>query len=189
MGGELVNHFKTNDQIGLVGVAGSFNIPPLPYPWFLEDEYVFLNINQYEKDELIFKKRYKEQNNRQIKVLDGVFLACEKYKFDEIKFSNNLLGYHCYDIDISIRFAEKYLNTLLSEVIINHFSLGNFNKDWYKEALKCWTNNKEIIKKQSNFTLLSLRYYNYFLKKLEFSFMKRCVLLWKAVLKSYFCKR
>ena len=63
-----------------------------------------------------------------------------------------LTGLHCYDLDFSLQIAisKQYRNYICcsNEVLIEHFSLGSFNLDWFKETIRLhklkWSNSLPI---------------------------------------------
>lgn len=60
----------------------------------------------------------------------------EKYPFDE----ENLTGFHCYDLDFSMQIfsSGQYKNYVCTspKVLIEHFSIGNYNGSWCKETIR-----------------------------------------------------
>lgn len=60
----------------------------------------------------------------------------EKHPFDE----EMLTGFHCYDLDFSLQIAStgQYRNYVCTspKVLIEHFSEGNYNRNWCQETIR-----------------------------------------------------
>lgn len=134
--------FKEADNPGIIGVAGSTIISKTPAGWYnfyLKNENrfylyqrgvdnnpgdIFLNINPL--------------NEKLSKVLavDGVLMFVKRKVWEEFRFDGtNFNEFHYYDIDFSARISEKYINYVSYNFLIEHYSIGNLNKSWIKNAL------------------------------------------------------
>lgn len=68
-----------------------------------------------------------------VQVLDGCFLACLASVWQKLKFSNNLEGYHYYDVDFSLRAHNQgCFVTVLYGLGVEHMSSGRLNAAWVK---------------------------------------------------------
>lgn len=64
-------------------------------------------------------------------ILDGLFIASTKLAWEETKFSEDYLtGFHGYDIDFSLKNFLLGKNVVIYNILLEHFSLGSFNKQW-----------------------------------------------------------
>lgn len=79
----------------------------------------------------------------EVVALDGLGLFVRKelwrqYPFDEVL----LTGFHCYDVDftLQIAFDGRYKNYVChsSEVLIEHFSQGSYNREWCRSTVKMY---------------------------------------------------
>lgn len=69
-------------------------------------------------------------------VLDGVFMASLRTAWEETKFSEEYLtGFHGYDIDFSLKNFKKGRVIVIYDLLIEHLSLGSFNKSWIDAQL------------------------------------------------------
>lgn len=70
-------------------------------------------------------------------VLDGACMFMRKEVWDENRFDENICsGFHGYDIDICIQVVQAgYVNYVCGTCWIEHFSEGNFNKEWAKTII------------------------------------------------------
>lgn len=130
-GVKLILHLQ-QPETGLIGVAGGTYIPVAPSSWTTDKEHNFINIiqNNKERDKPTLSKNI--QKNTPVLTIDGVFMSMKKSIFDEFRFSNYLKGYHGYDLDLSLRLSKKYKNYVTSDILIEHFSEGNPDENWYK---------------------------------------------------------
>jgi len=129
--GKVVLAYLNRQNTGICGLAGSakqFNLP-IGYETGLK-KYRHIYV-KHQNDELIEPglKPHK------VKTLDGVFLAMTKHLWKLFKFDSSIEGFHCYDLDISLRVSIDYQNYVLPEIIIHHLSIGQFNNAWVKSIL------------------------------------------------------
>lgn len=153
-------------HVGLIGVAGSKIKTSLPTGWTsgLGRTYDLMTAVQNgssSTDE--FENINKSDPPISVKVIDGLFIACKKKTWQEVKFNDQIKGFHFYDIDFSLRVADKYQNFLLPTLKIAHFSEGNFNDSWIKAAIRFHQDGKRrytfdaVSKKQQDI----IRFYWY----------------------------
>lgn len=137
-GQKLKSKFNANN-IGIMGLAGSIKKFKLPTGFDMgikKYRHIFVkhHINEKIKNKTLNKLE-------KVKTLDGVFLAMNKDVWKELKFNEQIDGYHFYDLDISLRASGKYQNFVISDIPILHNSMGRFNNSWIKASLKFHNNN------------------------------------------------
>ena len=133
-GEKLINHLE-DPETGIIGLAGSDYVPVAPSGWFVKGHsYIHLlqNNKSHTQPELI---NATTQNKQSVFALDGVFLAMKKEKFEDFRFDEKIAGFHAYDLDISLRFAKKYQNYVIGDILIEHFSNGNPDKAFFEENI------------------------------------------------------
>lgn len=130
-GEKLIEHLA-DPGTGVIGIAGSDYVPHAPCGWNVYDNrHLHYNFIQSDKTSTISKHSQKlEKNKQKVYAIDGVFIACTRKKYNEILFNENIKGYHGYDLDFSLRMAEKYNNYVTGFILVEHFSLGNTDKNW-----------------------------------------------------------
>jgi hypothetical protein len=137
-GENLVSHFNKTYNLGLIGVAGSQVKLQLPTGWGHHiREKNKLNILQLTKDGTPYK--ISTQGNSKIdfvKVVDGVFMVTKKAIWEEYNFDENVTGYHFYDIDFSVTVGQKYKVAVVYDILLEHFSHGNYGDEWIEAAIK-----------------------------------------------------
>jgi len=137
-GKRILEMFKKNDNLGIIGLAGSKIKSSLPTGWGTGiDTYDRINLVQVDKDGDSFHcSRSGIKNYEDIKVLDGVFLFTKWSIWNEFKYDESIEGFHIYDIDFSLRVTQKYQGIVFYDLLLAHFSNGSYNSDWIKKNLE-----------------------------------------------------
>lgn len=128
--GKTLTSSLEHPNIGCISVAGSNYIPNAPVGWWFSKSADFRYLLQNNIDH----KTINEDKN--VLLVDGVFIAIQKQKYLEFKFNDNLKGFHAYDVDFSQRVSQKYQNLITSKILINHFSTGKPDSNWFFDIIK-----------------------------------------------------
>lgn len=88
-------------------------------------------------------KAYLERPFEEVVTLDGLGIFVRKELWKQYPFDETLLtGFHCYDIDFSLQILHdgRYKNYVCcsNQVLIEHFSKGNYNKGWYTDTIRLY---------------------------------------------------
>jgi hypothetical protein len=163
----LIDTFKNDSELGLIGLAGCKYKSRLPSGWFSGSDILdCCNISHLDKHGVRQIMHYNPDDNKllqEVVVLDGVLLVCPKEVWQEIKFDDKLLkGFHLYDLDFSFRVAEKYKVAVSYAINLIHLTQGgSFGNEWLNHTLlwhhkmssklpaitqDCIVNNKKIDK-------------------------------------------
>lgn len=184
-GNLLINHLQ-KENIGVIGVAGSNYVPKAPIGWHLPDNrFNFLNLIQNNKSTTNPKLFSNIITPKHVFAIDGVFMALKRSIYLDYFFDDNLKGFHGYDLDFSLRIAQKYQNLVVNDILIEHFSTGSPDLEWYnaniyvREKINYHYNHhdKEIEKlvflsfMKSTFKYFGFSY-NVFFKLLKFYYQK-----------------
>jgi glycosyltransferase involved in cell wall biosynthesis len=135
-GALITQIFKDNKNVGLIGIAGNSIKTRMPSPWWGGPGKKFNYIVQHYEGNLQVKNLNYGFNGRslvEVAVIDGVFMAMKKD--ERIGFDEALSGFHNYDLDLSIKhhsFNKKVVVT--TQILLEHFSGGKIDKDWYRSA-------------------------------------------------------
>ncbi|HEX8429499.1 glycosyltransferase [Hymenobacter sp.] len=151
-GEKVIESFKSNKNLGLLGVAGSSYKPVVPSGWSFDSacsQTTYMNIVQHYKAGNTQNKIYNNPRNEslsQVVAVDGVWFCTTRsvvaqFKFDDIYFS----GFHCYDVDFSLTVLQKYEVAVTFDILINHFSEGSFNDSWITETIKLHEKWRKIL--------------------------------------------
>ena len=166
----LIEKYFTLEKVGVLGLAGAKKKFHLPYGWgYPNDNEKFVFVS-HPNDSII---NYNYQSPIKIKVIDGVFLALKKDVWAEIKFDENIEGFHFYDIDISLRASEQYNNYIIPDIALFHHSHGNYNNNWMKSAIQLNKKNYKNYDKctQQELTLIRQMWYKRLRNKnIQFSY-------------------
>ncbi len=138
----LIAKFESDDQTGLIGVAGTTYKSLAPGGWGnVSKETDRLNIIQHYKDNR--EPEYCNQTNKdfeQVECVDGVFLFTKRSIYQENKFDENTFtDFHCYDLDFSLSIYQTKKVFVTNQVLIEHFSPGGMDANWIKETIKLST--------------------------------------------------
>lgn len=146
-GKELLKLLESKEN-GVIGVAGCFYIPNVPFAWWELPFTEFRNITQFKDSELI--KQYTLEEDKNITALDGVFLACRREVWQAFPFNENIKGFHAYDIDFSVRIADSYQNIVSSKILLSHFSEGNMDEKWFRSLIQSRDYFKAPVSQKTN---------------------------------------
>jgi hypothetical protein len=141
--------FEANEKLGLVGIAGAKVKTRMPSAWWdCEYENKMLNIVQHFPNGTVEKMNFgfNEGNFQDAIVIDGVFMVMRK--IDGLLFSEKLKGFHNYDMNICFEILKRNFKVgVTNDVLIEHYSLGNINKDWLVSAYDIYKQYKNILPK------------------------------------------
>lgn len=134
----LLAHFS-KPEVGAVGVAGARFFGTKWAAYKNTDEKGSMRLIQHFKngEVRLVDSSFGTGNHTQVKSLDGVFIACRKYiweaiKFDQVSFPN----FHCYDMDFTLRVSELYDVLMIKDLLIEHFSSGNYDRRFFEEKAR-----------------------------------------------------
>ena len=146
-GKSLLDHFKSDPTIGLIGVAGSKTHTMVPSAWWdcSENDKVIRILQHKPSAQKEDQNQGFEANKLvEVAVIDGVFMALRKDA--EAHFDQTLTGFHGYDLDLSLAVQEKrYKVAVIQDVVLEHFSLGNLYHGWLNAILHVHRKYKHIL--------------------------------------------
>lgn len=146
-GRSLLDHFKRDSSLGLIGLAGSKTHTFVPSAWWdCAENNKVIRIIQHRPD------AQKEDQNQgfegtklvEVAVIDGVFMALRK----EVgaHFDQTLTGFHGYDLALSLTVQEKgYKVAVIQDVVVEHFSLGNLHLGWLSALFHVHRKYKHVL--------------------------------------------
>lgn len=136
-GKKVLKHFEENEEFGIIGVAGTTDMP-LSGQWW-EDRTKMVGIVNHQHEGKKWESKYsKNWANDIVEVVtvDGLFFSVHK---DRIKnnFDENVEGFHFYEIDFNF---SNYLKGVKIGVMFNvrltHKSIGQTNEQWEENRKK-----------------------------------------------------
>jgi hypothetical protein len=134
----VVDHFKQDEKLGLIGIAGSryksFVFSGLGSTW--GNAGLRMNIIQrFKSGSKHLMSKGTDTNAEEVIVLDGCFLCTTKKVFSKVQFdAQHFKGFHCYDIDFSFAVSLQYKVVVVYDILLEHLSAGGFNERWMKET-------------------------------------------------------
>lgn len=147
--------FNAKPKLGIVGVAGSSYKTLTPSGWGPDSPWgdtVFSNYIQSYKESSKPEERYIHNPGNdqlaQVVCVDGLWFCTPRSIALEKRFDDHLLrGFHCYDIDYCLNVGQDYDVCVTFDVLITHFSEGNFDKNWLSDTLAIHKKWKSILPK------------------------------------------
>jgi glycosyltransferase involved in cell wall biosynthesis len=157
-GQKILNHFKRNSDYGILGLAGTTNMPKSARWW--EDFSKMKGIVNHEHGGKKWESKYSSSKGNgldDVVLVDGLFIVVNK-KNIKTNFNDNIKGFHFYDVDFSFRnFIEDVKIGVMYDVRVTHKSIGETNFQWEKNREIFAEKYKDIlpVKIKRNLTLES----------------------------------
>lgn len=157
--GELVvNHLK-DPSIGLIGVAGGVLKSAVPSSWapfiYQTESCYYQHFNEGGMLPVLLKSSSSgilDSRPREVVAIDGMWICARKSIFNRIRFDEvNFPGFHGYDVDISLQASHFFKNAVVFDILLHHFSEGNYNKEWLQSCVQVSRKWKEHLPAHSHF--------------------------------------
>lgn len=127
---------------GFIGVCGGFILPRVPSSWSFYDftEHILQSDRKHTAPVNKSKNVLDSKCFKQVVTLDGVFLSARKNLFEKVRFDDkNFNGFHFYDVDICLQaHFQGYENRAIQNILMEHFSGGNQNRQWIENSMIYW---------------------------------------------------
>jgi len=135
-GNKLVKLFDKNPEYGIIGVAGSKNMP-ISGQWWENRSKMFGRVAHTHEGKT-WLSAYSDdlgQNLEEVVVVDGVWFATHKNRIKKT-FNEEVEGFHFYDVTFAFEnFLEGVKNGVTTIIRINHQSIGMTNESWEKNRV------------------------------------------------------
>lgn len=145
-GSKLLNHFKRNSDYGILGLAGSTQLPSSSKWW--EDFSKMKGIVNHEHGGKKWESKYSASLGNQIDdvvLVDGLFIVLNTKNIKQ-KFNEEIKGFHFYDVDFSFRnFIEDVKIGVIYDVRVTHKSIGETNEQWEQNRIVFAEKHKELL--------------------------------------------
>ncbi len=157
-GSKILKHFKRSPEYGILGLAGSTQLPKSAKWW--EDFSKMKGIVNHEHEGKKWESKYSASLGNQIEdvvLVDGLFIVLNKKNIKQT-FNEEIKGFHFYDVDFSFRnFVEDVKIGVMYDVRVTHKSIGQTNEQWEQNRIKFAETHKDLlpIKIKRNLTLES----------------------------------
>jgi hypothetical protein len=157
-GSKILKHFKRSPDYGILGLAGSTQLPESAKWW--EDFSKMKGIVNHEHEGKKWESKYSASLGNQIEdvvLVDGLFIVLNKKNIKQT-FNEEIKGFHFYDVDFSFRnFIENVKIGVMYDVRVTHKSIGQTNEQWEQNRIKFAETHKDLlpVKIKRNLTLES----------------------------------
>lgn len=157
-GQKILKHFKRNQEYGILGLAGSVQLPKSAKWW--EDFSKMRGIVNHEHEGKKWESKYSQSQGNiidDVVLVDGLFIVINKKKIKQ-NFNQDIKGFHFYDVDFSFRnFINNVKIGVIYDVRVTHKSIGQTNEQWEKNREIFADNNQNLlpVKIKRNLTLES----------------------------------
>ncbi len=136
-GKKILKHFEENPEYGILGLAGTTDIPESGKWW--EDRSKMVGIVNHKHEGKKWESKYSMSRGSELNdvvIVDGLFFAIHK---DRIKntFNENFTGFHFYEVDFVFSNYLKGVKVgVMFDVRVTHLSIGMTNEEWEKSRLQ-----------------------------------------------------
>lgn len=158
-GERVVEHFN-DAKCGMIGVfGGHYMTSNVTWPFefvnsgiILQGDRTGFNKNKYSVYLTKADNNIKNEESKiQVVAVDGLWFCIPKSLFNKIYFDEKYYsGFHAYDLDISMQVNSLNLQVcVVFDILIEHFSLGNFDDLFLfevKKFLEKWKDKLPILK-------------------------------------------
>jgi glycosyltransferase involved in cell wall biosynthesis len=145
-GNKLVKLFEKNPEYGIIGVAGSKNMPVSGQWW--ENRNKMYGRVAHTHEGKTWLSTYSDdlgQELEEVVVVDGVWFAAHKKRIKK-SFNETVEGFHFYDVTFSFEnFLEGVKVGVTTVVRVNHQSIGMTNEAWEKNRVDFSNTFKEVL--------------------------------------------
>jgi hypothetical protein len=140
-GKKLLKVIEKNPEYGIVGIAGSRELPSSGKWW--ENPLHMYGQVFHQKDNNRWLSKYSPKKPLfldNVVIVDGLFFVVKKDQIKE-RFDESVKGFHFYDVDFSFRnYIAGVKVGVTSDIDVTHLSIGETNEQWEK-------NREEFVKK------------------------------------------
>jgi hypothetical protein len=145
-GSKILKHFKRSPEYGILGLAGSTQLPESAKWW--EDFSKMKGIVNHEHEGKKWESKYSASLGNQIEdvvLVDGLFIVLNKKNIKQT-FNEEIKGFHFYDVDFSFRnFIEDVKIGVIYDVRVTHKSIGQTNEQWEQNRIKFAEKHKDLL--------------------------------------------
>jgi glycosyltransferase involved in cell wall biosynthesis len=180
--------FQSDSKIGLIGVAGTKTKTKMPSAWWdCPEEEKVMNIMQHfpKKGKENWQFGFENESIKEVVVIDGVFMAMRKDK--NIRFSNEVGGFHNYDLNLSLEYIKNgYKIIVTNDILIEHFSLGTIDQVWLDSTYKIHNLFKDVLplstqKNKSNKKMEVANAIRFIEKCMEYNKNRQAISIWRTL--------
>ena len=143
---KIVKLFEKNPEYGILGVAGTKNLPPSGMWW--EDRSKMYGRVEHTHEGKTWLSAYSDDMGNDVEevvIVDGLFFSVHKGRLKE-GFDLDVKGFHFYEIDFCFRNYLKGVKVgVHTNVRVNHMSIGQTNTEWDENRVRFAEKYKENL--------------------------------------------
>ena len=127
---KILNHFKSNEEYGILGLAGTNIIPESGIWW--EKRHLMTGRVWHQHENNTYESRYSPLKNRitEVATVDGLFIALDKNKI-KYGFDERLDGFHFYDLAFCLLNSKEHIKIgVVPDIKVVHKSIGEIDDGW-----------------------------------------------------------
>jgi len=148
-GKRLKKHFDNGENYGIIGVAGS-KYMPLSGKWWENPKSMYGKVKHTHNGKSWLSEYSSDLNDGIESVInvDGLFFAVDKNKITDNTnpFDEDVKGFHFYDVDFCFKnFLSNVKIGVITNIRINHMSIGITNEEWEKNRINFVEKYKESL--------------------------------------------
>jgi hypothetical protein len=132
-GEKILNIFERYPDYGIVGLAGTTQIPKSGMWW--EDRSKMYGIVNHKHNDKKWESKYAPSLGNELKnvvIVDGLFIVINKNNIKE-NFDESVSGFHMYDVNFCFRnFLKDVKIGVTTQIRVTHLSIGMTNESWEK---------------------------------------------------------
>jgi hypothetical protein len=145
-GKKLLKFFSDNDEFGIIGIAGSRELPSSGKWWENPNQMYGQVYHQHNGNRWL--SRYSPKKSKfidDVVIVDGLFFAVDKNKIS-VDFDEEVKGFHFYDVDFCFRNYIKGVRVgVVSDIDVTHLSIGETNDEWENNRQNFSEKYKELL--------------------------------------------
>ena len=132
-GNKISQILSEDNNIGVVGVAGSHFLPRAPFYWWSSP---FISEHNLTCGKECFNWLHPESSLVDAVACDGMCMFFRKTIFEKIRFDeDHFKGFHCYDMDICMQvLQEGYRVCITNEILVDH----QWQEQYQNNELEKW---------------------------------------------------
>lgn len=142
----LLKNIDKNPEYGIIGIAGSRELPTTG-KWWENPLHMYGQVyHQHNGKKWLSKYSPKKPlflDN--VVIVDGLFFVVKK-DLIKVKFDENVKGFHFYDVDFTFRnYIEGVKIGVTSDIDVTHLSIGQTNEQWEQNRILFSEKFKNIL--------------------------------------------
>lgn len=149
-GEKCIEQLEGNNQIGMLGVLGGYYMSRHSCNWLssgLIKGHVIQGFVKGKHDEVEFRHSDYNHYGNDVVAIDGLWMFIRRNLFGKyLKWdTENYEGFHFYDSDMSMQVINSGHKIAIADILIEHKSSGNYNKNFWNNYLAFHAKWKDFL--------------------------------------------